>query len=88
MPTNQENFKIGALVTLDKGSYYCVNSKRFVPISHRSLGVVVHIFWYDESTYPWSVLGYKFLADVVIGCHKLRDVPNFKIREVSKKDDC
>ena len=74
-------------MTLERGSYYCVASKKFVPISKSSVGIIVHIFWYDEFTYPWSVLGYKFLADIVIGSYKLRDVPDFKVNEVSKEND-
>ena len=59
-------------------------SKKFVPICQNSVGIVIHIFWYDEFTYPWSVLGYKFLADIVVGSHKLRDVPDFKVNKVTK----
>ena len=88
MPINQDKIKIGALVTLEGGSYYCVISKKFVSISKNSVGIIVHMFWYDEFTYPWSVLGYKFLADIVIGSHKLRDVPDFKVNEVTKQNDC
>jgi len=84
MPINVEKIKIGSLVTLDKGSYYCVASKRFVPVLQNNVGVIVHIFWYDDFTYPWKALGYKFLADVIVGSYKLRDVPDFKINEIDK----
>ena len=84
MPINIEKIKVGSLVTLHNGSYYCVASKRFVPISQNSIGVIIHIFWYDEFTYPWQALGYKFLADIVVGSHKLRDVPDFKIDGIDK----
>jgi len=64
-----------------------MNAKQFVYVSPVKVGVVVHIFWYDDFTYPWKILGYKFLADIVIGSHKLRDVPDFKINGIRAEDD-
>ena len=87
MPIDPEKVKVGSLVSLEGGSYYCMGTKKFVPICHNSVGVVIHVFWYDDFTYPWRVLGYKFLVDVVVGCHKLRDVPDFKVNEVTKQND-
>jgi hypothetical protein len=77
-----DEIKIGALVRLEEGSYYCERHKKFVTIGPEMIGVIVHIFKYDEITYPWKTLGYRYLADLVMGPHKLRDVPNFKIHGV------
>tara|TARA_R100000406_G_C3106602_1_gene123325 strand:+ start:1049 stop:1309 length:261 start_codon:yes stop_codon:yes gene_type:complete len=84
MIISPENVKVGTLVRLEEGSYFCENVQRYVPISHCQIGLVIFIFEYDESSYPWAVLGYKFLADVVIGTHRLRDVPDFKLYEVRR----
>ena len=82
MIINHKKIEIGSLVRLEEGSYYCERTKRYVPISHCQIGIVIHIFAYDETSYPWSVLGYKFLSDVMVGSHRLRDVPDFKLYEV------
>ena len=82
MIINHENIKIGSLVRLEEGSYFCQHAQRYVPISHCQIGIVIYIFKYDETSYPWSVLGYKFLSDVIVGTHRLRDVPDFKLFEV------
>lgn len=86
MIIDQEKIEIGSLVRLEEGSYYCELKQRYVPISHCQIGIVIHIFKYDETSYPWAVLGYKFLSDVMIGSHRLRDIPDFKLYEV--KRDC
>jgi hypothetical protein len=87
MPINPKKTEVGSLVKLEEGSYYCMNSKQFVYVSPKNVGVIVHIFWYDDFTYPWKVLGYKFLADIIIGSYKLRDVPDFKINGIRAEDD-
>ena len=79
MIINHEKIEIGSLVRLEEGSYYCENAKRYVPISHCQIGIVIHIFKYDQSSYPWSILGYKFLSDIIVGPYRLRDVPDFKL---------
>jgi hypothetical protein len=82
MIINHEKIEIGTLVRLEEGSYFCENAQRYVPISHCQIGVVISIFNYDETSYPWAVLGYKFLSDIIIGPYRLRDVPDFKLYEV------
>ena len=84
MIINHNKVKIGTLVRLEEGSYFCENTQRYVPVSHCQIGLVIHIFTYDETSYPWAVLGYKFLADVVVGAHRLRDIPDFKLYEVKR----
>ena len=84
MIINHEKIEIGSLVRLEEGSYFCGNAQRYVPISHSRIGIVIHIFKYDETSYPWAVLGYKFLSDVIIGSHRLRDIPDFKLYEVRR----
>ena len=87
MPISHEKVNIGTLVKLEEGSYYCVNYRQFVYVSPVKVGIVVHLFWYDDLTYPWKILGYKFLADIIVGSYKLRDVPDFKINGIRVKDD-
>ncbi len=83
MPTSQTKIKIGALVKLEEGSYYCMNAQRYVPISFCSIGMIIDIYYYQEGSYPWIALGYEYIADVILGPHKLRDIPNFKVHEVA-----
>jgi hypothetical protein len=85
MPTDPTKINIGSLVSVEQGSYYCMNTRQFVEISSEAIGIVVHLYWYDQLTYPWKILGYKYLADIIIGQYKLRDVPNFKVNEVRGK---
>ncbi len=47
--------------------------------------MVIDIFYYGEESYPWIALGYEYLADVIMGPHKLRDIPSFKIYEVKNE---
>ncbi len=86
MIINHEKVEIGSLVRLEEGSYFCENLQRYVPISHCQIGIVIHIFKYDQSSYPWAVLGYKFLSDVMVGPHKLSDVTDFKLYGVKSCD--
>lgn len=82
MSIEPTTIEIGALVKLEEGSYYCTVAKRYIPISFCQIGLVIEIFRYAPNSYPWTTLGYKYLADIVIGPHRLRDVPDFKIYEV------
>jgi len=82
MIIDHEKVKIGTLVRLEEGSYYCEVAQQYVPVSYCQIGLLIHIFRYEVSSYPWATLGYKFLADVVVGPHRLRDVPDFKLYEV------
>tara|TARA_A100001011_G_scaffold175203_1_gene183821 strand:- start:1207 stop:1455 length:249 start_codon:yes stop_codon:yes gene_type:complete len=77
-----DEVKVGDLARVEQGSYYCENSRGFVLIDSEQIGIIVHVFKYDEITYPWKTLGYKYLVDIIIGPHKLRDIPNFKIHGV------
>lgn len=83
MPTSQKKVKIGTLVKIEEGSYYCQNAERYVSISFCTIGMVIDVFYYNSDSYPWVALGYEYLADVIMGPHKLRDIPNFKIYEVN-----
>lgn len=85
MPTNQKKVKVGVLVKLEEGSYYCMNAQRYVPISFCSIGMVIDVSYYEQGSYPWITLGYEYLADVILGPHKLRDIPSFKIYELSNE---
>ena len=82
MTIDHKRLKLAPWSSLEEGSYYCENAKRYVPISHCQIGIVISIFKYDEESYPWAVLGYKFLSDIIIGPYRLRDVPDFKLYEV------
>ena len=82
MNIDHNKIEIGSLVKLEEGSYFCEHAQRYVPISHCQIGIVISIFKYDETSYPWAVLGYKFLSDVIVGPYRLRDVPDFKLYEV------
>jgi hypothetical protein len=82
MTIDHNKIEIGSLVKLEEGSYFCEYAQRYVPISHCQIGVVSSVFKYDETSYPWAVLGYKFLSDIIVGPHRLRDVPDFKLYEV------
>ena len=77
-----DKIKVGVLVRIEGGAYFCERCKSFVTIGPELIGVVIDVFKYDEVTYPWKTLGYKYLVDLVIGPYKLRDVPNFKIHGV------
>lgn len=85
MPTSHKKVEIGTLVKIEEGSYYCQNAQRYVPISFCTIGMVIDIFYYGEESYPWVTLGYEYLADVIMGPHKLRDIPSFKIYEVKNE---
>ena len=54
-------------------------------ISFCTIGMVIDVFYYNSDSYPWVGLGYEYLADVIMGPHKLRDIPNFKIYEVNSE---
>ena len=69
MPIEPTSAKVGTLVRIEEGSYFCEKAMRYVPISFCKIGVIVNIYIYDPHSYPWEILGYKFLADVMIGQH-------------------
>ena len=85
MHTSHKKVKIGTLVKIEEGSYFCQSAQRYVPISFCTIGMVIDVFYYDEQSYPWVALGYEYLADVIMGAHKLRDIPSFKIHEVNNE---
>ena len=85
MPIEPTSAKVGTLVRIEEGSYFCEKAMRYIPISFCKIGVIVNIYIYDPHSYPWEILGYKFLADVMIGQHRLRDIPDFKMFEAKNE---
>ena len=82
MPINPESVKIGSLVRVQEGSYFSWEYQKYSHVSFASIGVVLQIFRYNENSYPFTILGYEFLAEVFIDGHRFIDVPNFKLYEV------
>tara|TARA_R110000824_G_scaffold286825_1_gene474937 strand:- start:401 stop:667 length:267 start_codon:yes stop_codon:yes gene_type:complete len=86
MPINPEKVEIGTLVRLEEGSYFCSKAQRYIFISSCKFGVVIEKYEYATGSYPMEVLGYKFLAEVIIGPHYLLDIPNFKLYGVQSEE--
>tara|TARA_R110000796_G_scaffold121121_3_gene235251 strand:+ start:30 stop:293 length:264 start_codon:yes stop_codon:yes gene_type:complete len=86
MPINPESVKIGSLVRVQEGSYFSWEYQKYSHVSFASIGVVLQIFRYNENSYPFTILGYEFLAEVFIDGHRFIDVPNFKLYEVGDEN--
>lgn len=86
MPINPKTVKTGSLVRVEEGSYFSWEYQQYIKVSFTSIGVVLAVFHYNENSYPFTILGYEFLAEVFIDGHRFIDVPNFKLYDVKDEN--